>query len=163
MVIFEHLIESVFYQMVTEMFHKNEVVATERADKEKKHRDETERKRKARVAKKAEEERKRQELLAGDGDGPQIQEVTDEEAERIQKEIDAVNIGVCVMDVSGMNESGVPWKSGNIWKKRSTFSSQGIKKSFTLHSLEIVAGLCKSILVTFQIHCFAWWQAFTCI
>lgn len=80
------------------IFHKNDKVAKERAEKEKKQRDEAERKRKEKVAKKAEEERKRQERLMGDG-GPKIQEVTDEEAERIQKEIDAVSIGYCVVDI----------------------------------------------------------------
>ena len=74
--------------MLMDIFNKNAAVAQERSGREKKQRDEAERKRKERVAKKAEEERKRREKLT---EGPRLQEVTDEEAERIQKEIDAVS------------------------------------------------------------------------
>ncbi|KAI0208259.1 Nuclear migration protein nudC [Lamellibrachia satsuma] len=87
-------------KMLMTIFHKNDKVAKERAEKEKKQRDEAERKRKEKVAKKAEEERKRQERLMGDG-GPKIQEVTDEEAERIQKEIDAKKSETSTTEANG--------------------------------------------------------------
>jgi hypothetical protein len=64
--------------MVMEKFRLHEKAALKKADEERKEREEEERRRKEKLAKKKEEEEKAAES--------QIREITDEEAEQIQKE-----------------------------------------------------------------------------
>ena len=71
-------------KLLLEKFGAYEKKALDRAAKEKEERDEEERRRKERKAKKEAEE-----LAKENGSGePKIQEITDEEADKLQKEID---------------------------------------------------------------------------
>ena len=68
-----------------EKFKKHQAIAKEKKAQETKERDEAERRRKERQAKKAEQERKEQEQVENE---PKIKELTEEEAEKLQKELD---------------------------------------------------------------------------
>ena len=67
--------------MLLEKFHQYEKVALKRAGKEKEEREDEERRRQERLSKKREEEK----LAAGE---PKIRELTDEEADKMQKELE---------------------------------------------------------------------------
>ena len=86
--------------MVLEKFRKYDKIAQKRAEKERGEKEEAEERRKAKVAKKTEEEAKRRERLL---EQPKIREVTDEEAVRIQAEID---------EVFGREGWGCIWEAG---------------------------------------------------
>lgn len=76
------------FQLVKDAFAHHSKLAL-KVHKEKQTKQEKEKKEKAeRAAKLAEEERKK-----NDHDGPRIQELTDEEAEKLQSELDKVNSG----------------------------------------------------------------------
>lgn len=76
-------------QLVTDVFKKYEEVAKERMEKDKDEREEAEKRRQERVAKKREEEARR---MAEAEQEPKIKEITDEEAEKIQKQLDQVRL-----------------------------------------------------------------------
>lgn len=88
-------------KMLMEQFRKHEKTALAKAAKEKEEREQVEKRRKERLAKKAEEEKKQQEALENE---PKIKEITDEEADKIQKEIDEKSADV-VDAASGDKES----------------------------------------------------------
>ncbi|XP_064616415.1 nuclear migration protein nudC-like [Liolophura sinensis] len=73
------------FKLVTDVFKKYEGVAKERMEKDKDEREEAEKRRQERIAKKREEEAKR---MAEAEQEPKIKEITDEEAEKIQKQLD---------------------------------------------------------------------------
>ncbi len=70
-----------------ERFRKHEQAALDRDEKNRKEREDLEKRKKDRQAKKEAEEKKKLEELK---DEPKIKELTDEEAERLQNEIDQV-------------------------------------------------------------------------
>lgn len=78
------------FQLIKDAFaHHNKLAV--KANKEKQMKQDKEKKEKAeRAAKLEEEERKKK-----TGDGPRIQELTDEEAEKLQSELDKVKSGNC--------------------------------------------------------------------
>lgn len=78
------------FQLIKDAFaHHNKLAV--KANKDKQMKQEKEKKEKAeRAAKLAEEERKKK-----TDDGPRIQELTDEEAEKLQSELDKVKFGNC--------------------------------------------------------------------
>ncbi|XP_013413973.1 nuclear migration protein nudC [Lingula anatina] len=77
-------------QLILDKFRHFEKEALKKAQKEKEDREESEKRRKERLAKKAEKERLEQEQLKEE---PKIKEITDEEAEKLQKEIEKEKTG----------------------------------------------------------------------
>ncbi|XP_061177624.1 nuclear migration protein nudC-like [Saccostrea echinata] len=75
-------------RILLENFKKYEKIAERQKEEMKKEREEQERKRKEKIAKRKAEEQAEMERLKKEEEEPKIKEVTDEEAEKIQKEID---------------------------------------------------------------------------
>lgn len=87
---FLNLIFILGLQMLMEHFKKYEKIAEKQKDEIKKEREEQERKRKEKIAKRKAEEQAEMERLKKEEEEPKIKEITDEEAEKIQKELEKV-------------------------------------------------------------------------
>ena len=86
-------------QLLLEKFHRHEKFALKKVAEERKEREEAETRRKARLAKKEEEERQR---IADLDNEPKIKEITDEEAEKLENELKQVH---CIIKDFHLNYS----------------------------------------------------------